>query len=342
MSKIVITGAAGFLGSHLYKRLKKEEEGANLEVVGVGHQTRSPHLTYYANLNSTHSVNRLYHNLKPDVLIHLAATVGGIGDNAKNPGLYFHNNLRMGFNLIEEGRKYGGLSKFILCGTICSYPKFTPTPFREEDIWNGYPEETNAPYGIAKKALMEMLIAYKKQYDFPGVNLLPVNLYGPGDRSSHVIPDLFEKFWKTKQEGGNVTLFGDGSPTREFLYVSDCCEAFRLVLNKDLSPSPINIGSGFEITIKELAEKIAKLFEFQGELIFDPSKPNGQPKRLLDITRARARLGYTPKVYFDEGLKKMFDWFIQDKLSGTFDTLPKSEQDKIMSDDLVGWSSNNV
>ena len=310
MQKIIITGSAGFLGSHLYDKLKEE---GKYEVVGVGHKTRSHRVDTYCDLNSAHQFNRMYDHLRPDILIHLAATVGGIGENAENPGLYFHNNLIMGFNLIEEGRKYGGLSQFILCGTICSYPKFTPTPFKEEDIWEGYPEETNAPYGIAKKALMEMGLAYKKQYNFPAVNLLPVNLYGPGDRSTHVIPDLFEKFWKAKNNREDVTLFGDGSATREFLYVSDCCEAFKLALSKDLSPDPINIGSGFEITIKELAGKIAGLFEFEGEILYDESKPNGQPKRLLDISRAKERLGYAPEVDFDEGLKKMFLWFLKDK-----------------------------
>jgi GDP-L-fucose synthase len=246
-------------------------------------------------------------------VIHLAARVGGIGANQKNPGSYFHDNLLMGVNVLEEARKHG-VAKVVLAGTICSYPKHTPVPFREEELWNGYPEETNAPYGIAKKALIVMAQAYRRQYGQNAISLLPVNLYGPRDNfdleSSHVIPAMIRKFLEAVAEHrSEVELWGDGTPTREFLYVDDCARAFVLALERYEDSEPVNIGAGFEITMRELAERIAGLCGFSGQLRWNADRPNGQPRRSLDTSRAQARFGFRAQVSFDDGLRRTIEWY---------------------------------
>ena len=251
------------------------------------------------------------------MVIHLAATVGGIGANKDNPGLFMYNNLVMGTNTIEASR-INKVEKFIMVGTVCAYPKFTPVPFKEEDIWNGYPEETNAPYGIAKKALMQLVQSYNEQYDFNGVNLIPVNMYGPCDNFdpsiSHVIPALMLKFYKAiKFDLEAVEVWGTGQASREFLHVYDCANAISLALEKDVSPEPINIGTGGEIKIKYLAHTIAEVMGYKGAIYFNSKYPDGQPRRQLDITRAKQRLGYEPQIDLLEGLESTVDWFIANK-----------------------------
>lgn len=248
-----------------------------------------------------------------DVVIHLAANVGGIGLNREIPGEIFYDNAVMGIQLIEAARR-NGVKKTVVAGTICAYPKFTPVPFREDDLWNGYPEETNAPYGIAKKALLVQLQAYREQYGFNGVYLLPVNLYGPYDdfdpRSSHVIPALIRKIQEAIDAGRpEVVLWGDGSPTREFIYVDDAAEGLVLAAERYEGAEPVNLGSGFEISIKELATKLGALMGFQGRFAWDPSKPNGQPRRMLDTSRALERFGFKASTNFDEGLKQTIAWY---------------------------------
>jgi len=260
------------------------------------------------------SVERLYSDLRPDVVIHLAARVGGIGANRENPGLFFYENLIMGLLLLEYARR-SGVEKFVTIGTICSYPKFTPVPFKEEDLWDGYPEETNAPYGIAKKALLVQSQAYRQQYGLNAIYLLPVNLYGPGDNfdpeTSHVIPALIRKCLEGKAtECREIVCWGDGSPTREFLYVEDCAEAIVLAMEKFNSSQPINIGTGEEIRIAELASLICELTGFKGQIIWDSSKPNGQPRRCLDTKRAWEELGFRARTSLREGLRKTIDWYI--------------------------------
>ncbi|GAG40950.1 unnamed protein product, partial [marine sediment metagenome] len=235
-------------------------------------------------------VERMYAQMRPTVVIHLAAEVGGIGANRENPGRFFYANLAMGLHLIERARLVG-LKKFVQVGTICAYPKFTPVPFREEELWNGYPEETNAPYGIAKKALLVMLQAYRQQYGLNGIYLLPVNLYGPGDNfdpsSSHVIPALIRKFVEAQEAGADhIEVWGTGQASREFLYVQDCARGLTLATQRYDSPEPVNLGAGFEITIRDLTEKIRRLTGFEGKLVWDRSKPDGQPRRCLDTSRA--------------------------------------------------------
>lgn len=306
---IVITGGSGFLGSVLVNNLIKL---GYTSVIKTGFNYCRNH--YYFDLLSMKQTEEMIEHFEPDVIIHLAAKVGGLGENAKNPGYFFYQNLQMGLNLIHESKKCN-LKKFILCGTVCGYPKFTPTPFKEEDMWGGYPEETNAPYGIAKKTLMELTRAYHKQYNFPAINLIPVNLYGRGDRSTHVIPDLMRKFWEAKENNKScVEIWGDGSATREFLHIDDCCEGFIAALEKHNDPEPINLGSGEEISIRELVYLLAKIFEYNGEVFFDGDKNwNGQPKRLLDISRAKERLGFESRVGFEDGLMDMCAWFRNEK-----------------------------
>jgi GDP-L-fucose synthase len=300
--KILVTGGTGFLGKSVVKTLQ-ENGYENIVATGRDYDLLHPK-----------EVDRLL-DIKPSAVIHLAATVGGIGANKENPGLFIYNNLAMGTNIIEGCRKLGGVDKFIMVGTVCSYPKFTPVPFKEEDMWNGYPEETNAPYGIAKKSLMQLIISYKEQYDFNGVNLIPVNMYGPHDnfnpKISHVIPALILKFHKAMSGTSHepVEIWGTGEASREFLYVDDCAEAIRLALEKDVSPEPINIGTGGEIKIKYLAHTIAEIMGYQGSIYFNSDYPDGQPRRCLDITRAKERLGYTPVVDLYDGLEITVDWF---------------------------------
>lgn len=251
---------------------------------------------------------------KPSAVIHLAACVGGIGANRANPGLYYYTNLVMGAFLIEESR-LAGVDKFVALGTICAYPKFTPVPFREKDLWAGYPEETNAPYGLAKKMMLVQSQGYRDQYGFNSIYLLPVNLYGPHDNfdleSSHVIPALMRKFHEAVLRGDKrVTLWGDGSPSREFLYVEDCARAIAAALERYDGREPVNIGTGREIKIRQLASKIKTISGFRGQIVWDKSKPNGQPRRRLDVKRAKKYFGFKAAVNFDLGLKKTWDWFI--------------------------------
>jgi GDP-L-fucose synthase len=248
------------------------------------------------------------------VVIHLAARVGGIGANQSNPGRFFHDNLVMGVNLIEEGRK-AGLARFVQVGTVCAYPKFTPVPFREDDLWNGYPEETNAPYGVAKKALLVMLQAYRQQYGFNGIYLLPANLYGPGDNfdleTSHVIPALIRKCVEAKGRGAaQLTVWGTGRASREFFYVEDCAEAIVLAAESYDGADPVNLGTGREITIAELVSLIAKIVGYEGSIVYDASRPDGQPRRSLDVSRAEQRFAFKARTSLDVGLARTIEWFL--------------------------------
>jgi GDP-L-fucose synthase len=309
---ILVTGGAGFLGSFVVEKLK--ERGCKDVFV--------PRSKDY-DLVEMEAVKRLYRDSRPDIVIHLAACVGGIGANQSNPGKFFYDNLMMGVQMMEVGRQVG-LEKFVALGTVCAYPKFTPVPFKEEDLWKGYPEETNAPYGLAKKMLLVQAQAYRQQYGFNTVYLLPVNLYGPKDNfdpeSSHVIPALIKKCIDAKSlhlssnfKPLTITIWGTGKSTREFLYVEDCAEAIVLATERYNKPDPINIGAGFEISIKELVELIAKLTDFKGEIVWDASKPDGQPRRMLDTRKAEKEFGFRAKVDFREGLEKTIDWYLLTK-----------------------------
>ena len=302
--RIVITGGAGFLGQRLQ---------AQLHATGVSPDNILIPLIEDFDLTKEAHVSRMYDQMKPSLVIHLAAEVGGIGANQDNPGRFFYANMAMGLHLIEHARMLG-LKKFVQIGTICAYPKFTPVPFKEDDLWDGYPEETNAPYGIAKKALLVMLQSYRRQYGLNGVYLLPVNLYGPGDnfdlRTSHVIPALIRKFVEAKQRGDTtVEVWGTGSASREFFYVEDCARGIVLAAQNYDGPEPVNLGAGFEITIKDLAEKIKDLTGFEGDLVWDTTKPDGQPRRCLDTSRATELFGFEAEVGFDEGLRRTIDWW---------------------------------
>jgi GDP-L-fucose synthase len=259
------------------------------------------------------SVRELFRESRPDFVIHLAAEVGGIGANRENPGRFFYANAMMGILLIEEARR-AGIDKFVQVGTICAYPKMTPVPFREEDLWNGYPEETNAPYGVAKKALLVQLQAYRDQYGLNGIYLLPVNLYGPHDNfdpaSSHVIPALIRKMVEAKESGAaTVEIWGTGRASREFLYVEDCARAILLASEQYDKSDPVNLGTGREISIRDLVTLIAELVGYEGELVWDPTKPDGQPRRCLDTSRAREEFGFSAEIDFHEGLRKTIDWY---------------------------------
>jgi GDP-L-fucose synthase len=283
--QIVVTGGRGFLGTHVVKKLK--EHGAT-KVVPLAHHDYD--------LRDRAQAQRMFYDLRPEVIIHLAAVVGGIGANQLHPGSFFYDNAIMGIQLIEEARLHA-IEKFVQVGTICAYPKFTAVPFKEEDLWNGYPEETNAPYGLAKKMLLVQLQAYRQEYGFNGIYLLPVNLYGPGDHNdpvtSHVMPAMIRKFKEAKEQSlPTVTLWGDGSPTREFLYVEDAAEGIVLATERYDKPEPVNLGSGEEISIKDLANLIRRLTGYSGEIVWDTTQPNGQPRRLLDISRAEREFGF--------------------------------------------------
>lgn len=299
--KVVVTGGAGFLGSNVVKKLI---------TLGVKDIVIPRSNTY--DLRSKEACAMVVKGA--DLVIHLAANVGGIGYNREYPGTLFYDNLLMGVHMMEESRK-AGVKKFVAIGTICAYPKFAPIPFNERDLWDGYPEETNAPYGLAKKMMLVQSTAYRDQYNFNSIFLLPVNLYGPGDNfepgSSHVIPALIKKFVEAKKNGLNrVEVWGDGSATREFCYVEDAAQGILLATEKYDKSDPVNIGAGFEISIKDLAEKIKSLAGYTGEIIWDTSKPNGQPRRMLDVSRAASEFGFTAKTTFDEGLSKTVNWYI--------------------------------
>lgn len=323
--RILVTGGAGFLGSFVVEKLK--ERGCKDIFV--------PRSKDY-DLVENEACKRLYKDTKPDVVIHLAARVGGIGANRLNPGKFFYDNLMIGVQMMEGGRR-AGIEKFVAIGTICAYPKFTPVPFKEEDLWNGYPEETNAPYGLAKKMLLVQAQAYRQQYGFNALYLLPVNLYGPRDNfdleSSHVIPAIIRKCVEAKrsqvevkakvetpnpalstpQSQPSITVWGTGNPTREFLYVEDAAEGILLAAERYNKSEPVNLGAGFEISTKNLVELIAKLTNFKGEIIWDASKPDGQPRRKLDISRAEKEFGFKAKTSLGEGLMRTVEWYRENR-----------------------------
>lgn len=300
--RTTVTGGAGFLGRQVVKKL--EERGCQNIFV--------PRSKDY-NLVDNEAVKRLYQDSKPDVVIHLAAVVGGIGANRENPGKFLYDNLMMGVQMMELGRLFG-LEKFVAIGTICAYPKFTPVPFKEDNLWNGYPEETNAPYGLAKKMLLVQSQAYRQQYGFKSIYLLPVNLYGPGDNfdpeSSHVIPALIKKVFDAKdKKEKRIVVWGTGKATREFLYVEDAAEGIILAAEKYDKAAPVNLGAEFEISIKSLVELICELTGFDGEIEWDTSKPDGQLRRCLDTSRAELEFGFKAKTDFREGLKRTIEWY---------------------------------
>src|SRR5271154_4921140 len=300
--RVAVTGGAGFLGGHVVAELRR----AGCAEVFV------PRSRDY-DLRRVDAVARMYADARPEIVIHLAAVVGGIGANRENPGRFFYDNLTMGVELMEKAR-LRGVSKFVAVGTVCAYPKFTPVPFKEDDLWNGYPEETNAPYGLAKKMLLVQSQAYREQFGMNAVNLLVVNLYGPGDNfdlsSSHVIPAMIRRFVEARDSGApDVVLWGDGSPTREFIHVRDAARAFRLALEDYDDPDPVNIGSGCEISIRDLAENVARVVGFVGTISWDPSRPNGQPSRRLDTARARERFGFEASTDFEQGLVETVAWY---------------------------------
>jgi len=297
---LCVTGGAGFLGSHLVNALR-EHGASDISVV----RSKDYDLRDFA------AIQRMLKDISPDVVIHLAARVGGIGANLAHPAEFFYDNLTMGVQLLHESWR-AKVGKFVAIGTVCAYPKFTPVPFREEDLWNGYPEETNAPYGLAKKMLLVQSQAYRAQYGFSSIYLLPVNLYGPGDNfeleSSHVIPALIRKCVEAKERGENkIVVWGTGRPSREFLYVDDAAQAIVLATERYDDSQPVNLGSGTEIAIKDLVHVIARLTGFNGEVVFDPSKPDGQPRRSLDTRKAEKLFGFRAKTLLEEGLTKTIE-----------------------------------
>jgi GDP-L-fucose synthase len=299
---VLITGGAGFLGSYVVEKLR-QRGSMNIFV---------PRSRDY-DLVDQEAVKRLYHDARPDIVIHLAAAVGGIGANRANPGSFFYKNLMMGVQMMEQGRLHG-VEKFVAIGTVCAYPKYTPVPFKEENLWEGYPEETNAPYGLAKKMLLVQAKAYREQYGFNAIYLLPVNLYGPGDNfnpdSSHVIPALIKKCVDAMAKNEtSIEVWGTGKATREFLYVEDAAEGILLATERYDRPSPVNLGAGFEISIRDLVSSIVDLTGFRGEVVYDETNPDGQPRRMLDTTKAGKYFGFKAKTPFEEGLKRTIAWY---------------------------------
>src|SRR5262245_7017988 len=309
-TRILVTGGHGFLGSHVMRALAAR-----------GYRAATTFRSSQYDLVRSADVTRLLDEQVPEAIVHLAAVVGGIGANRKSPGTYFYKNLLMGVQLMERAR-LAGVKRFLSVGTICSYPKFTPVPFKEEDLWTGYPEETNAPYGLAKKMLLVQSQAYRQEFGYDAVNVLLVNLYGPGDNfdpeTSHVIPALIRRFIEAAERGDKqVEIWGTGKATREFLYVEDAAEAITSALEKLDGSEPVNLGSGSEISIRDLAEKIAALTGYRGRLAWDPSKPDGQPRRLLDTTRAARQLGWRARTSLDEGLAKTVAWYREQRAHAT-------------------------
>lgn len=312
--RIMVTGGSGFLGRYVVAELKKHQ---------VQHIFVPAHEAY--DLTQINAVTRAYQNSQPDVVIHLAAKVGGIGINREKPGEFFYDNLMMGAQLMEQARQFG-VKKFVSIGTVCAYPKFTPVPFKEDDLWNGYPEETNAPYGLAKKMLLVQGQAYRQQYGFNAIYLLPVNLYGPGDnfdpRSSHVIPALIKKCLDAIERGDRqLVAWGSGSASREFLYVEDAARAIVQATENYDQPEPVNLGSAMEITIKELLTLMAELTGFTGQIIWDTTKPDGQPRRSLDTSRASQTFGFKATTDFRAGLRKTIDWYLTHRQDLKFEVL---------------------
>jgi len=304
--RVLLTGGGGFLGGFIRARLERERPAAIL----------TPRATEL-DLRDGSAIRAYLAANRPNLIIHAAAVVGGIGANRMHPGRFFYENAIMGIQIIEEAR-LAGVEKFVQLGTICAYPKFAPVPFREDDLWNGYPEETNAAYGIAKKALLVQLQAYRQEYGFNGIFLLPVNLYGPRDNfdleTSHVIPAMIRKFIEAGERGDEVVvMWGDGSPTREFLFVRDAAEGIVLAAEKYDGEQPVNLGRGEEIRIADLAQRIAAMTVYQGRITWDAEKPNGQPRRLLDVTRAEREFGFIAPTPFDEGLRETIDWYVNDR-----------------------------
>jgi GDP-L-fucose synthase len=297
VTRVLVTGGGGFLGSHLVERL--ERDGADVVVA-----RRRDH-----DLTSMDETARLFADARPELVFHLAAEVGGIGANRANPGRYWYANLLMGAHVLEQSRLHG-VRKLVVAGTVCSYPKHTPVPFSEDELWNGYPEETNAPYGVAKKAVLVGGQAYREQYGLNTVYLLPANLYGPRDNfhptNAHVIPDLIRKMVDST---GEIVLWGDGSPTREFLYVDDCVEGLALAAERYDGAEPVNLGTGVETSIRDLAETVADVTGFEGEIVWDTSMPNGQPRRSLDASRAAERFGFRAQVGLRQGLERTVAWY---------------------------------
>lgn len=304
--KVVVTGGAGFLGSCVVEKLRQR----GCQDIFI------PRSKDY-DLRQLLAIIRLFEETQPHIIIHLAAQVGGIGANREKPGEFFYNNLIMGIQLMEQARLFG-VEKFVAIGTICAYPKFTPVPFKEENLWNGYPEETNAPYGLAKKMLLVQSQAYRQQYGFNSIFLLPVNLYGPGDNfdptSSHVIPALIKKCVDAVEKGKNeIVCWGDGSPTREFLYVEDAAEGILLATERYNKSEPVNLGAGFEISVRNLAGLVARHTGFKGKILWDTTMPNGQPERRLDTSKAESEFGFKARTDFEGGLKKTIEWYTNER-----------------------------
>jgi GDP-L-fucose synthase len=299
---VLVTGGSGFLGSHVVDTLRAR--GVERVVV--------PRAAEF-DLTDARATRAMFETHRPDVVLHLAARVGGIGANRRQPGTFFRDNMAMGLHVLEEARR-AGTDKVVVAGTICAYPKFAPVPFREDDLWNGYPEETNAPYGVAKKALLVMAQAYRQEFGSNFVVVFPVNLYGPRDNfdleDSHVIPAMIRKFVEADARGERaVTLWGDGTPTREFLYVDDAAEGLVLAAERYDHPDPVNLGAGFEISMRDLADTIARAAGYRGEIVWDSARPNGQPRRMLDVTRARERFGFTARTAFADGIAQTLAWY---------------------------------